>query len=173
MPSGSQRDTGVESIPVGRILSAHGLDGWLTIRSATAPRTAILDYQPWLVGPQHRVMQIRAAQVHGEYVRAALQGVSDRTGAEALAGQQIAVRRGQLPEPPPGRFYWVDLLGSRVTTVHGDVLGTVTGLIETGAHDVMQVQGERAHLVPFVMGRYVHQVDLDARSIVVDWDAEF
>jgi 16S rRNA processing protein RimM len=53
------------------------------------------------------------------------------------------------------------------------VLGRVTGLMETGANDVLVVQGDRERLVPFVLEQYVRRVDLDAGLIEVDWDPEF
>ena len=43
----------------------------------------------------------------------------------------------------------------------------MTGLLETGAHDVLQVQGERLRLIPFVEA-LVPTVDLDAGRVVVD-----
>jgi 16S rRNA processing protein RimM len=46
-------------------------------------------------------------------------------------------------------------------------------MLATGANDVMVVRGEREHLIPFVPGQYVKQVDLDARTVIVDWDPDF
>ena len=46
-------------------------------------------------------------------------------------------------------------------------------MMETGAHDVMVVEGEKETLIPFVPGTYVRNVDLDAGLIVVDWQAEY
>jgi len=51
-------------------------------------------------------------------------------------------------------------------------LGSVSGLIDAGAHDVLQVDaadGGEQLLIPFVPGIYVEDVDLDARRIRVDW----
>jgi 16S rRNA processing protein RimM len=45
--------------------------------------------------------------------------------------------------------------------------------METGANDVMVIQGDRERLVPFVIGRYVRSVDLDGGWLEVDWDPEF
>jgi 16S rRNA processing protein RimM len=67
----------------------------------------------------------------------------------------------------------MDLIGLQVVTTGGVVLGQVSGLMETGANDVLVVQGDRERLVPFVMGQYVKRVDLDAAVIEVDWDPEF
>jgi 16S rRNA processing protein RimM len=52
-------------------------------------------------------------------------------------------------------------------------LGTVSRMMETGAHDVMVVDGERERLIPYARDRVVDSVDMATRTIVVDWDAEF
>ncbi len=78
-----------------------------------------------------------------------------------------------MPASEDGSWYWMDLIGLQVVTTGGVVLGQVTGLVETGANDVLVVQGERERLVPFVIDQYVKRVDLDAGLIEVDWDPEF
>jgi 16S rRNA processing protein RimM len=78
-----------------------------------------------------------------------------------------------MPASDDGRWYWMDLIGLQVVTTGGVALGQVSGLLETGANDVLVVQGDRERLVPFVMDQYVKRVDLDAAVIEVDWDPEF
>jgi len=60
-----------------------------------------------------------------------------------------------------------------VVTLAGEPLGTVDHLIETGANDVLVVDGERERLIPFVMGKVIVQVDLEQGEIQVDWDKDF
>jgi len=60
-----------------------------------------------------------------------------------------------------------------VVTLSGELLGTVDHLIETGANDVLVVKGDREHLVPFISGQVVIDVDLAAGEIRVDWDKDF
>jgi 16S rRNA processing protein RimM len=49
------------------------------------------------------------------------------------------------------------------------VLGEVTGLIETGANDVIVVRGPAGeHLIPFLR-HVVVDVNVPARRIAVDW----
>lgn len=45
-------------------------------------------------------------------------------------------------------------------------------LFDTGANDVMVVKGERERLIPYIRD-VVIAIDLDARRIRVDWDADF
>ena len=58
-------------------------------------------------------------------------------------------------------------------TVDGVGLGRIEQLFETGANDVIVVQGERERLIPYVWERVVREVDLAAGVMVVDWDADF
>lgn len=167
------RDTADDIVRLGQITAPHGIKGWVKVRSDTEPRNAILQYQPWLVGPERTEMRIVDSAAHSRRVLAALDGVDDRSAAEALAGQEIAVRRRQLPELPPDSFYWADLVGATVATRDGVELGVVSELMETGANDVMLVRGERDRLIPFVMGQYICSVDLDSNRIEVDWDPDF
>ena len=81
--------------------------------------------------------------------------------------------RGQLAALPNGEYYWADLIGLTVTTLSGVSLGRVIRLLETGANDVLVVQGDRERLIPYVFGVIVRTVDLEAGRMVVDWDPEY
>jgi len=49
----------------------------------------------------------------------------------------------------------------------------VSGILSTGANDVLVVNGERERLIPFIIGQFVKEVDLDTGTLKVDWDADF
>ena len=55
---------------------------------------------------------------------------------------------------------------------HGVAFGKVKELLESGAHDVLVVSGERERLIPFV-GQIVKTVDLAAGTLQVDWEADY
>ncbi len=57
--------------------------------------------------------------------------------------------------------------------MEGRDLGVVDHLLETGANDVLVVVGDREHLIPFVLGSVVTEVDVAARRLRVDWDPDF
>src|SRR5262249_1882882 len=111
---------------------------------------------------------------HGKGLIAALPQVEDRDAAMALVGAEIWVRRSALPRAKRGEYYWVDLEGLDVVCADGVGLGKVSHLFSTGANDVLVVRdGERERLIPFVLGQFVQDVDLDSARITVDWDPDF
>lgn len=110
---------------------------------------------------------------HGKSIIAKLDGIDTREQAAGLVGQEIFIERAELPELPENQYYWVDLVGLQVFTMEGDSLGVVDSLLETGAHDVLVVGGERERLIPFVPDTFVKSVDMAKGRILVAWDPDF
>jgi 16S rRNA processing protein RimM len=163
-------------VTLGRVSGAHGIQGWVRVHSETNPRENIVGYSPWHLvrGDRREVWAVDAGRRQGKVVLAKLVECNDRDEAEALIGAEITVPREQLPETTrPGEFYWADLIGLRVITVGGVDLGRIAQLFETGANDVIVVQGDRERLIPYIWQQVVRDVDLAAGEMRVDWDPDF
>ncbi len=160
---------------MGRISGLFGVRGWVRVYSYTQPRDNILRYTPWSVRrPQGWCsMALDEGCRHGKGVIARLEGVADREAAAALLGAEVAVSRDQLPPLEQGEYYWSDLIGLKVQNLRGEDLGVVVDLLETGAHDVLVVRGERERLIPFVPGRVVTAVEPEAGTLRVDWEPDY
>ena len=157
---------------MGRISGLFGVRGWVKVYSYTEPREAVLNYDRWLLGRKDGWQEATVAegQRHGKTIIARLDGYVDREQAAGLVGADIGVPREAMPETENGRYYWSDLEGLKVLHRDGTELGQVACLLETGANDVMVVEGERERLIPFVMDKVVLGVDLDKGEIEVDWE---
>ena len=160
---------------IGQISGLYGVHGGLKVFSYTSPRERIFSYSPWLlkVGTNWSSRNVVSSQGAGKGLVVFLEGVTDRDKASALLGVEIAVERQQLPALPAGEYYWSDLFDMEVVDIQGRVLGKVVKMQETGANDVLVVQGKRKFMLPWVMGEIVKQVDMDAGRILVDWDPEY
>lgn len=162
-------------VTLGRILGAFGVKGWVKVKSYTEPAEGILQYREWHVGVPHgddRILRPLEGRRHGRLVVARLDGVDDRDGAAALAQCDVSVPRSELPPAGDHQYYWADLLGLEVVTTQGEPLGRVDHFVETPANPVMVVKGERERWLPLVP-RHLKAVDLEARRVVVDWEADF
>ncbi len=116
---------------------------------------------------------VEEGRLHGKFLVVKFAGISDRDEVALLTHASVVVQREELEQLDEGDYYWVDLIGLSVRTVEGIELGKIESLMETGANDVLVVQGERERLIPWVMKEVVRSVDLDAGMVVVDWDADF
>jgi 16S rRNA processing protein RimM len=161
-------------ICVGHILGAHGIKGWVRVFSNTSPRDNIVNYSPWNLEQGSELQRVKVSgRSQGRSVVAHLEGCDDRNQAEALTGCRIFIDRGQLPRLQQGEYYWSDLIGLRVESLQGELLGVVASIMETGADDVLVLSGDRERLIPFVFGEIVHEVDIDQQRMVVDWSPDY
>ncbi len=163
-------------VVVGRIAGFYGLKGWVKVISYTEPRKNILGYRPWFLerGGVVEEFDLAAGKEHGKGLVARVVGIEDRTAATALIGANILVNREVFAPAGSDEYYWRDLVGLRVATVEGAMLGVVDSLLETGANDVLVVvQDDHRWLIPFVVDDVVKQVDFDAARIVVDWAVDW
>ncbi|MCL2310157.1 MAG: ribosome maturation factor RimM [Proteobacteria bacterium] len=168
-------------VVMGRVVAPYGVQGWLKVQSFTASKDALLTYRQWLLVDRSgatRDVRLKEGKVHGEYVLAALEGVTAREDAAALQGMSITVPREALPVLAPGEVYFVDLIGLKVINREGEMLGAVTAVQEYGAQPVLHVEppategteGKKAAetLIPFVEA-YIDAVELEAGCIKVGW----
>jgi 16S rRNA processing protein RimM len=168
----------VDRVVMGRVAAPYAVQGWVKIQPYTEYLDSLLDYGTWWLGREEgprsgwRDYRVLEGKVHGQTLLARLEGVNDRTASEALKGLEVAVDRAAFPEPGADEYYWDDLIGLEVVNTEGVVLGKVEGLLETGAHDVLRVVGERERLIPFV-GAYVREVDGEAGRILVEWGVDW
>jgi 16S rRNA processing protein RimM len=105
-------------------------------------------------------------------VVARLAGCDDRDAAGALRGKRVAVPRAALPGTRSDEYYWTDLIGVAVVNDSAQALGRITGILQTGANDVLVVSGDRERLIPFI-AEVIRDVDVGAGVMRVKWRADY
>lgn len=162
----------MERLCVARIVGVHGVKGLVRVKSFTREPDAFAAYGPLRdeagVGPY-------ALTVRGEAkgtLLCAVDGVADRSGAEALKGISLYCPRDALPDDllEEDEFFHADLIGLRVDHVDGRSLGEIRAVHDFGAGDVLEVRldgvGKTVYL-PFTLAA-APVVDLAAGLVQVD-----
>jgi 16S rRNA processing protein RimM len=159
-------------IQLGFVGAPFGVRGWIKLRSHTDPPERLLDHRNLRIG-QGSVWQdyrIEFSGRSGGALTVKLSGVEDRDQAQALRGAQVCVLRSELPQREDRDFYRADLIGCEVVNLDGVGLGSVRHFVETPAQVLMVVRGSKEFWIPAVP-QHLRRVDLQARRVVVDWDA--
>ena len=161
-----------EYIPIGKIGATFGIKGWLKIISYTAETADILNYAPWYLEENQawKPLKITAGKLHGKGIVVKMAGLDTPEQARLLTGKIIAINRSQLPALKKQEYYWSDLEGLTVINQHGDIIGKVAYLIETGSNDVLVVKGEKEFAIPYLPGDVVTSIDLSEQVMRVNWD---
>ncbi|MCR6629345.1 MAG: ribosome maturation factor RimM [Magnetospirillum sp.] len=129
----------VARVCVGAIVGAHGVRGQVRVKSFTADPADVAAYGP--VESEDGTSRFKL-KVMGEVkglIIARLEGVADRNAAEALRGTKLYVPRERLPETEEDEFLYSDLVGLKAEAVDGTVLGTVRGVADFGAGEVLDI----------------------------------
>jgi len=168
------RQADAARVVLGRIVGVFGTRGWLKIYSYTRPRDNIFDFGVWEIDSPNGwvALTVTGHRRQGNGLVALLDRVTDRDAAMLYLNCDIAVARAALPVGEPGEYYWADLIGLSVFNQDGVNFGKVSRLLDTGAHDVLVVSGERQRLIPFVQGVYIQGVEPEQQRIRVDWHVD-
>ncbi len=156
---------------VGTVARAHGNRGQVIVNPESdfpekrfRPGAEVFVTRGGAVAP----LTITSLRFHRGRPILGLAGVETMTEAEGMAGLELRVPREWLEPLPAGTWFHHDLVGCRVETTGGDVVGEVRAVEGGPGGSRLVVDGARGEvLVPLVTGICV-TVDVAGRRIVVD-----
>jgi 16S rRNA processing protein RimM len=154
----------LKRIALAAVAGAHGVKGELRLKLFTDSIENLKRHKSVFVGGEERKLENIRAGSAGAIAR--LSGVSDRSAAEALRGSLIEVDRSALPPLQEGEYYHADLIGLDCVASDGSQLGRVTGVVNYGAGDLLEVERSdgKTSLIPFRPGI----AEQDGDRIVID-----
>lgn len=141
--------TGQKRIALAAVAGAHGIKGEVRLKLFAESIASLKAHTSVYVGGEAR--QLRDLRDANKTAIARLDGIGDRNAAEALRGQLIEIDRAALPALQEGEYYHSDLVGLPCINPTGELLGTVAGIENFGAGDLIEVllsDGKRS-LIPF------------------------
>ena len=172
---GRSRDPGLtERLAAGLIRGAHGLQGFLKVRSLSGEDGHFYRLARCYLrrGQEFLPYQVEAVKGRGRELSVKLAGISTPEAAAALNGLEIWGDRADASPLGEGEYYLADLCRCRL--FRGDEeLGRVVSVCETGAADLLEVEDKdgRRFLVPF-SGGFLGEVDVACGRIALREDVE-
>ncbi|QRM53530.1 ribosome maturation factor RimM [Sinorhizobium sp. BG8] len=155
---------------MGTIGGAQGLRGEVRVKSFTIDPVSLGDYGN-LHSEDGRVFEVLEIREAKNMVVVRFRGINDRTTAEALNGLDLFIERDNLPdeELDDDEFFYADLEGLEAVDVTGRSHGTVTGIFDFGAGDLLELKGpgKRPVLIPFSEAAVI-EIDLEGGKLLID-----
>ncbi len=162
-------------IELGAVRGAYGVNGWVRVAPYSSDADVLRSKRNWWLQRNGAAEQVEVTGLrqHAGQLLAKWAGCETPEAAEALRGATVGVPRSEFPPPPQGTYYWADLVGASVVNRAGDVLGRVRGLSNNGAQDLLEVEeGELIRLVPMIE-TYIDRIDVEGKTITVDWQRDW
>lgn len=168
-----------KKVLVGTIGKPYGIKGWVKVNSYTEPISNILNYRPWhLRSPSKSLspilIEIKSSRIHGQQILIRFENCTTPESACLYTNCKIYVDRDKFSPLAEGQYYWTDLEGLKVYTCENIYLGIISAIYATGANDILViVNNKKRHLIPFLLDHTIQSIDLEGKTMIVDWDAEF
>ena len=155
---------GEARIEIGGVARAHGIRGEVVIVTHDPDSETLGSVTTiWIGGVERKITQARDTQ-RGWLI--ALEGITTRTEAEGLRGQQVEIDRDDL-ELDDDHVLLNDLVDCEVRLPDGKPWGTIDSIMMGQHQDILVIHdGEIERLLPLV-DEFVTQIDLDARVVTV------
>lgn len=150
-------------IEAGKIVNTHGVRGEVKI-------------QVWLDSPEFmrrfktlyidsKPVRLVSSRAHKGFLIAMLEGVEDINAAMSLKNKTVYIDRADA-KLKKGEYFLCDIIGLRVETENGELVGTLEDILETPASSVYIVRGEAEHMIPAVP-EFVLKTDAENGIITV------
>ena len=156
---------------VGRIARPHGLRGQVVVNPETdfVVERFRSGARVWTRTAGHEsALTITSARVQNGRPVVTFEGMSRREDVESLGGLELRVPEEALQPLEPGRFYEHQLVGCRVETVGGVVLGPVVRVEGGAGGSRLAVEGSAGEiLIPLAVDICV-EIDVAARRIRIE-----
>ena len=154
-----------DRVLLGVVAAPHGVRGLVRIKSFTEDPMAVAAYGPLSDESGKKEYRVEALSAARGAVLARIEGVADRTAAEALRG--IASLRGAPAFAATGEREWyeADLIGLEAVGTDGRDWGKVIAFHDFGAGSVMEVSG--GVMLPFT-DEAVPEIDVAGGKVLVD-----
>jgi 16S rRNA processing protein RimM len=162
-----------DSVIVGRIVGAHGIQGEVKVKPIGMGRgksSIRLRARLW-VGPDDgegnwfTVERIRHTG-SGSVVK--LKDVDDRNRAESFRGCFLKINKEQCRPLPKDTFYVFDLIGLQVYTIDSRYVGTIKEVITNTVQDILIIDSEGKEILIPAVKPFIKKVDLVEHQVILD-----
>lgn len=159
-------------IIIGKIIGVHGIRGELKVFPITDDARRFFKLKKCYLTDEEFKKPVEAmaksARLDKEIILLTMEGLTDRTEAEKLRGQFIAVDREDAVKLPPNTYFIEDLKGLNVIDDERGDLGKISDVFETGANFIITIKrrGKKDLLIPY-LNSIVYEVNLEEGTFKV------
>lgn len=159
-----------ELLQVGIIASPHGVKGEAKVFPTTDDakrfkklKSVILDQ-----GANKVTLDVLQVKFSGKFVILKFGGIESIDDIAKYKGKGLFVDREHAVRLEKDEYFIADLIGITVHTENGDMFGTISNVIETGANDVYVIDtGEHGEVLVPAIRQCILNVDIPNRRMVI------
>tara|TARA_B100001059_G_scaffold227137_1_gene256535 strand:+ start:95 stop:589 length:495 start_codon:yes stop_codon:yes gene_type:complete len=125
---------------LGKVVSTHGIHGWLSILCFAHPPQNLKNYETMMIFNDSEIkINITDIKVMPKKVIIKIEGYDSIDLSESIIGKDILIDKSNIPALGEGEYYWRDLEGLEVFTSKEKYLGIIDFIFNNGSNDVLAI----------------------------------
>lgn len=158
---------------VGKIVNTHGIKGELKVLTTSDFAELRLKKGNHVIacspdGKQQKTLRIVSTRMHKNMYLLTVEGIDSLTAAESFKQWELKIEQSQLHRLPEGEYYFHEIIGCKVVTDQGRLLGEIRSILTPGANHVWVVPlGPKKELLLPVIDDVILNVDVQAKMVTV------
>ena len=158
-------------LEIGQIVNTFGIKGIVKIKLFSDNIERFNNLKKIYVKNRNDIKEyeIQEAKYHKGMVLIKFKGIENPEDANLLRNSYLLVDRKKEKPLEKGTYYIVDMIGLKVYTEKGELLGTLEDIFNTGSNDIYVVKNElgKQILLPAIKD-VVKNIDMEQKKIIVD-----
>ncbi|MGH7852650.1 MAG: ribosome maturation factor RimM [Candidatus Binatia bacterium] len=157
-------------VPLGEIVTTHGLNGWLKLNPFNLDSTALVSGVEVILemAGGRSAHRLEASNPHRNQLLIKLAGVDSIDHAALLVGSTLLVGETALDSLEPGQYYHYQVVGFEVFAASGERIGIISSTLSTPGGELYVVQGTtKEHLIPAVK-EFIDKVDFTTGQMIIN-----
>jgi 16S rRNA processing protein RimM len=153
-------------IPIARVVAPWGIRGEVKAEPLT-------DFSDRFVCGETIYLQelpltIESSRFHGNLVILKIATIDSRNKAEGIRGLFLEIPSDQLHSLSEGEYYRFQLIGLKVLSTEGKLLGQLSDVIQTGSNDVYEISSDTGVFLIPATDEVVKSIDIDKGCMVIE-----
>jgi len=160
----------LEYLSIGQIVNTHGIRGEVKVYPLTDDASRFNKLKEVYIEAKNEMTkyQVESAKHLKNTVILKLKGVDTMNDAEKLRQLYIKVGRWDAVRLPKDTFFICDIVDSEVFDIHGELLGKLYDVLQTGSNDVYVVKNDTKEILIPALKTVVKEINLQNKKIIVD-----
>ena len=160
----------MDLVTIGKITGTHHLKGAVKANISLSDPSIIVDERVMVEKPngEKKILTVKKlSNLVADKVVREFEEITNKTEGNLLAGGFVKINRDILGMEED-EYLLEDLLGMTAVTVEGEVIGKVTDVFDTAAHDIIVVEDDRTETLIPNIENFVKDIDFDENKITVE-----
>ena len=157
-------------LKVGKIINVHGIKGEVKIFPLTDDINRFYSLKKVYLEQENSILPLTISniRIHKNVVLASFNEIVDRNQAEQYKGLFIIINREDAIELSENQYFICDLIGIKVYSLEGKLIGNIKDILQTGPTDIYVIETNNKDVLVPALKDIFKEIDINKKIAKAD-----